>query len=287
MDKIQDFEVNSPRWLSLEDFEGEVWKDIIDYEGWYQVSNMGRIKSLDRWIEYAPRIPGGKKSIRFQKGTIIKASIYGQYLICHLKKNNKSKAIKFHRLVCSTFHPNPHNLPEVNHINELKSDNRADNLEWCTRLYNSKWGTARLRSSLNNKNHPNKSKPVYQYSMRGKLLFKYPSIKEATRQTGIKESNIVSVCIGGKSLSAGGFLWSFSSNVDEIQRILKRKTINRPRKGRTVNQYTLDGQFVASYVSASEASRQTGICKITIINVCNHVGYQKTAGGFKWKFNEE
>jgi len=284
VDKIQDFEVNSPRWLSLEDFEGEIWKDIPDYEGWYQVSNMGRIKSVDRWIEYAPRKAGGESSFRFQCGTIIKASSYGQYLICHLKRNSTSKAVKFHRIVCGIFHPNTDNLPEVNHINEIKTDNRAENLEWCTRQYNANWGTARLRQSLNTRNQHDISRPVYQYSMEGQLLNKYPSIKEAARQTGAKEANIASVCNGGKSSSTAGFLWSFSSNVEDVQRIIKRKNIKKPRKGRTVHQYTMDGKLVASYISVGEASRKTGICKITIINVCNHVGYQKSAGGFKWSY---
>ena len=282
-DKIQDFEVNSPRWLSLENFEGEIWKDIPDYEGWYQVSNMGRIKSLDRYYTQHRKCDRSPRNT-FVKGKIIKASSYGQYLICHLKKNGTSKAVKYHRIVCSVYHSNPDNLPEVNHINEIKTDNRACNLEWCTRIYNTNWGTALLRKSINTRNRPDISRPVYQYSLQGLLLNKYASIKEATRQTGIKESNIASVCKGGKSCSAGGFLWSFSSNVEEFNRILKRKNTKKPRKGRTVKQYSLDGTFIASYVSVGEASRKTGICKITIINVCNHVGYQKTAGGFIWKY---
>ena len=282
MDKIQDFEVNSPRWLSLENFDGEIWKDIDGYEGWYQVSNMGRIKSIDRWIKYNSYVRKG--SVRLQKGQIIKASPRGLYLICHLKKNNTSKLVKYHRIVCDTFHPNINKLPVINHINEIKTDNRADNLEWCTRKYNANWGTSRLRQSINLRNHPLKSRQVYQYSIQGQLLYKYPSIKEATRVTGIKESNIASVCKGGRSSSAGGFLWSFSSNIEDVQKIIKRKKTKRPRRGRTVYQYTLDGKLVASYVSVGEASRQTGICKITIINVCNHVGYQKTAGGFKWSY---
>ena len=93
MDKIQDFEVNSPRWLSLENFDGEVWKDIFNYEGWYQVSNMGRIKSIDRWVIF--NSDKRKSSVRLLKGQIIKASLRGFYLICHLKKNSTSKLVKY------------------------------------------------------------------------------------------------------------------------------------------------------------------------------------------------
>lgn len=283
MDRIEDFEVNSPRWLSLEDFEGEVWKDIPEYEGWYQVSNMGRIKSLDRFYTQKRKCDKEPRQ-SFIKGKIIKASSYGQYLICHLKRNGTSKAVKFHRVVCTMFHPNQNKLPEVNHINEIKTDNRADNLEWCTRQYNANWGTAIMRQSINSRNHPAKSKPVYQCTFNGKILKKYPSIKEAARLTGLKEANIASVCYGGKSKSAGGYLWSFSSNVEELQKILKRKHEVKPRHGKNVHQYTLEGKHIATYISAAEASRQTGVCKVNIIQVCNHVVGYKSAGGFLWKY---
>ena len=283
MDRIEDFEVNSPRWLSLEDFEGELWKDIPEYKGWYQVSNMGRIKSLDRRYTQNRKCDS-KPKYTFVKGQIIKASTYGQYLMCHLKKNGTSKAVKFHRIVCTAFNQNPNTLPEVNHINEIKTDNRACNLEWCTRLYNANWGTARLRQSINNMNNPTKSKSVYQYSLNGLLIKKYPSIKEATRCTGIKESNIASVCYGGRAKSAGGYLWSFSSNVENVQKILKRKHEVKPRRGKKVRQYTLDGKYIATYISTAEASKQTGVCKTNIIQVCNHIGFYKSAGGFKWEY---
>lgn len=284
MDRIKDFEVNSPRWLSLEDFEGEVWKDIPEYEGYYQVSNMGRIKSLDRYVTMKRRCDSHAQT-RLLKGCIIKMNLSrGGYGICHLKRNSTSKIVKYHRVVCSVFHPNPDNLPEVNHKNEIKTDNRADNLEWCTRQYNANWGTAILRKSINSRNHPSKSKPVYQFTLNGKILKKYPSIKEAARCTSVKEANISSVCYGGKSKSAGGYLWSFSSNVEEVQMKIKRKHNNEPRHGKYVHQYTLEGKHIASYISAAEASRRTGVCKVNIIQVCNHTGHYKSAGGYLWKY---
>lgn len=284
MDKIEDFDVNSHRWLSMEDFEGEVWKDVPDFEGLYLVSNMGRIKSLDRDTKYQRR----KDSVaifRSFKGQIIKASKYGEYLICHLKRNRTQKAVKYHRVVCSVFHPNPNNLPEVNHINEIKTDNRADNLEWCTRRYNATWGTAveRLRTALiNNKGN---SVVVYQFTLNGDFVAKYPSANEAGRVTGIEPVNILSVCNNKKSSSAGGYLWSYTQDPTEILNKVKRKKHGLSVYGkRRVCQYTVNNEFVKEYDSIIDASKATGISKVTIQKVCSHYGYQKTAGGYKWEY---
>lgn len=112
----------------------EVWKDIPRFEGCYQVSNYGRIKSLARF-DY---------STRFLKERI-KRPCYDKdgYLIISLgcaKKNIKPKTYKIHQLVAKAFIPNPNDLPEINHIDEDKTNNRADNLEWCTTKYNLTYG---------------------------------------------------------------------------------------------------------------------------------------------------
>lgn len=286
MDRIQDFEVNSPRWLSLEDFEGEVWKDIPEFEGFYMASNMGRIKSLDRHTQYI-RKRDSIPSNRFFKGRIIKASFYGLYLICHLKIDQKKVSVKYHRVICSIFHPNIHNLPEVNHINEIKTDNRADNLEWCTRLHNSHWGTAieRARNALIN--HPSNSVTIYQFTVDGKFVAKYPSANEAERTTGINAVNIISVCNNKKSSSAGGYLWSYTQDPKTILEKVKRKKKGLLVYGkRKVRQFSKDGDFLREYESIKEASVITGISKSTIQKVCSHVGYQKSAGGYKWEYSD-
>lgn len=284
-DNIKDFAVNSARWLSLEDFEGEVWKDIPDYEGWYQVSNMGRIKSLDRQFSLQ-RICDHIPRILSLKGQIIKASCkYGEYLMCHLKKNGTSKAVKYHRIVCTAFHENTENLPEVNHINEVKTDNRADNLEWCTREYNAKWGTAIERTTAKTRNHPNTSRPVYQFTKDCVLVKKYPSIKQASRETGIKETNISSVCKDGKSSSAGGFIWSHTDNIAEIRKKANRKKINSAKYAeKPVVMLDKNGKYIREFKSIAEAQAVTGIHKNTIARCCKHYGYYKTAGGYKWEF---
>lgn len=110
----------------------EEWKDIKGYEGIYQISNMGRVKSLSN---------GKYKKEKIRKYRKDKDG----YLQLNLHKNNVMTTFKVHRLVAEAFIPNPHNLPQVNHKDEDKTNNRVDNLEWCTVEYNNNYGTRNKR----------------------------------------------------------------------------------------------------------------------------------------------
>ena len=112
------------RNLSLENIENEVWKDIEGYEGKYQVSNMGRVKSLN----YKGCI--GKERILKQV-----FNDYGYLKVC-LSKDGKTKQIKVHRLVAQTFIENIENKPYIDHINTIRTDNRVENLRFVTRIEN-------------------------------------------------------------------------------------------------------------------------------------------------------
>ena len=120
----------------------EEWKSIPGYEGLYEVSSYGRVRSLDRYVKVK------SKSYRLQKGKVLSLGInsYG-YLQVFLCCNGKYKIITVHRLVALTFLPNPDNLPCVNHLDEDKTNNRVDNLEWCDHKYNSNYkGVLKRRS---------------------------------------------------------------------------------------------------------------------------------------------
>lgn len=110
----------------------EIWVDISGYEGHYQISNIGRVKSLSRMI-----ISPNGRGTRFMHELILKIPVdKGGYLRAPLTVNNVQKYFSIHRLVAQSFIPNLNNLPEVNHKNGIKSDNRIENLEWCDRSFN-------------------------------------------------------------------------------------------------------------------------------------------------------
>lgn len=114
----------------------EKWKDINGYEGYYQVSSYGRVRSLDRLV-----------SNRFIKGSILKQNERGKYLCVCLSKDKMKKSYSVHILVANAFIDNPNNLPCINHKDEIKTNNRVENLEWCTHKYNINYGNAQSRKS--------------------------------------------------------------------------------------------------------------------------------------------
>lgn len=133
----------------------EVWKPIPGYEGHYEVSNMGRVRGLDRTRRMVSK--KGMEHTAFVKGVTIQPHFdsRGCYQIVGLNKDGKHKTRLVHRLVAETFIPNPDNLPEVNHIDENKINNAVSNLEWCDHLYNNRYGS-KLTASQGEKNAMNK-----------------------------------------------------------------------------------------------------------------------------------
>lgn len=107
----------------------EIWKDIPEYEGLYQVSNLGRIKSLPRKGTHTTK----ERIMNFTKSN-------KGYFIAVLSKDYKKKSFSVHRLVAQAFIPNPNNLPQVNHKDENKENNNINNLEWCSNWYNTHYG---------------------------------------------------------------------------------------------------------------------------------------------------
>lgn len=180
----------------------EQWKDIKNYEGLYQVSNLGRVKSL--W---------------YGKERILKPGMnnYG-YLRVPLRKNDKRILYLVHRLVAQAFIPNPDNLPEVNHINEVKTDNRVENLEFCDRKYNNTYGT-RIEQMVEKQINGKLSKTVYQYSLNGEFVAEYPSTREIERQLGFKQPSI-SYCCNGQRKTAYGYKWTYNKLIDSSTKFI-------------------------------------------------------------------
>lgn len=189
----------------------EIWKDIKGYEGLYQVSNLGRVRSLNRVVRHSRGLPY-MKTVRGRIMSIDHLS--REYRRINLCVNNVRKSFFIHRLVASSFIENNDGLPEVNHLNGIKTDNRATNLEWCTSSDNSKHA---IRIGLQKPTRPWRgkmgilnpsSKPVLQLTKQGRRIAEYASAHEAMRATGI-DFSFIAMCCRGKCKTAKGYIWKY------------------------------------------------------------------------------
>ena len=182
----------------------EEWRNIEEYKGLYQVSDCGRVKSLDRWITH-------KGSKHFVKGRILKlCKANTGYMAVGLFKNGKGNWYLVHRLVAEAFLDNPDNLPCINHKDEDKTNNNVTNLEWCSYRYNANYGTKmkRISDKLKGVNNTKLSKTVYQYTLDGEFVKEWPSVNEIKRQIGY-DCTSISACCRGKCKSAYKYIWRY------------------------------------------------------------------------------
>lgn len=180
----------------------EIWKDIHGYEGLYQVSNLGRVKSLPRTVVTCNGFP------RHCKGYVLAQTKSPKgYMLVALQKNSTSTTTSVHRLVAQLFIANPNNFPCVNHKDENKQNNIAENLEWCSYKYNSNYGTRTERYIKS------KSRKVVKLSKTGDKICVYDSAICAAKSIANKNlhsqaGHIRDVCNGVYETS-GGYKWKY------------------------------------------------------------------------------
>lgn len=175
--------------------EKEVWKDVMGYEGLYEISSFGSLKRLKRTTL-------GKNGVEYNYPELIIKGDYDKdgYIRTTMSKNKNKKTKKLHRLVAEAFIPNPNNYPEVNHLDETKDNNRVSNLEWTTTRGNANHGTRNERIT----NHPNQrkkvngwKKPVRIIDLKNGDIKIYESATEAGERIGLHQTLVSRACRTG------------------------------------------------------------------------------------------
>lgn len=201
-----------------------------------------------------------------------------------LNKNGARTAQRVRRLVACAFLKNPNNLPIVNHKDEKRDDNRADNLEWCDFSYNATYNNAHLKRGVK------LGQPVYVYDKQGDFINIYTSVRDFARQFNTSAGSANAACDSPYRTCCGFILSRAELTKDEVlsrvdlnerrcKKITEAPWGNKPRK---VLQYDLDGHFIASFPSTQEAGRQVGMSSSQISGVCR--GQYSHAHGFVFEY---
>ena len=231
--------------ISKEQHFDEMWKPVVGYEGFYEISTLGRVKRL-------ARINVDSMGRRFPyKEKILKNGISKQtgYPCINLSKNGCVKSFSIHTLIADAFIPNPNGLPCINHIDEDRSNSVLSNLERCDYSYNNSYGHAneKRRNTLR-KNLEGKHKTIYQFDMNGELVSTYQC---GVSQLEEKLGYCIGDCLNGKSKTAHGFVFSYENIFKYVEDIPKRHQ-------KFVIRIDDDGNEIERFKSVSEAGRKCG-----------------------------
>lgn len=250
----------------------EIWKDIPGYEGKYQASSLGRIKSLDRTVVH--KNPRGKdKNIKI-KGVILKQgkNRYG-YFAVGLYRFGTCKRALVHRLVAVTFIPNPENKPQVNHKNGNKADNRLENLEWATQSENMLHASNILRRNLGHK-----AKPILCIET-NQIFASSIEAAEGDKSVSDRIRMVANGYYGRRTCN--GFHWKFVSDEDIAKDSIARKRSGAPDSD-IVRKRVRCVETGQEYRSIAEAAKATGVSAGTVSSSCLH--RYKTTRGLHWEY---
>ena len=241
----------------------EIWKDIQGYEGKYQVSNLGRVRSLDHTFE---RKRHGKTYIIPVKGRILKPYLDRGYYVVGLWNNSKQRRWAVHRLVAFAFVPGYKDGYVVHHKNRITTDNRPINLQWCTNEYN-------LSLSVYN------LKPVYQYDIEGNYIAKHRCFEDVYKLICTYNWELAYVLYQSKTKILKGYRWSLKplKKEDWIDIINKNRTFKRQ-----IIQYDDNGIEITRYDSLSDAAKSIGVSIAAICYGCQ--GKSKRVKGYKLSY---
>lgn len=254
----------------------EEFRWIKGFEGYYMVSNLGRVYSFPRYDSLMRRHGG--------KFIAIQIAMNG-YAIAHLNVDGKRTAKYVHIAVAESFIPNPLGKEEVDHIDANKTNNCVSNLRWCTRTENCGNEITYQRLVKSKKSNPQCgdknpfSRRVSQYDMQGNFIAEYESCGDAFRKTGISRDSIQQ-CASNKRKLGGGYIWKYTTKAKCSFKKIGNCFYGRKR----VCQYKINGDFIKEYASITEAAK--GIDR-SVSSIRQAIFNNGTAGGFLWKLKEQ
>lgn len=243
--------------------EQEIWKDIKGYEGYFKISNIGRVMAIERYVKQG-------NGLRYCKERIVPHHLnpFG-YPCVTLCKEKKSKQHSVHRLIMEAFVPNPENKPHIDHINTDKTDFRISNLRWVTPKENANnpltLQHCRENTYTDERNRKINAKKkelgilieVFQYTKDGVFVAHYESTQKAQAATGIYSSQIRSV-LDDNTQSAGGFMW-FTKKHDNLK--YKRRL---SKNAKVVIEIDSSGKEIKRWNMLKDAAKEIGVTRDNI-----------------------